>query len=336
MQVQEIEELDEIGAGQRRSRDVVCWQCGEKGHLQCDCSHKAADGQDDDIDDPNAYAGKSEQVIRITQSITVAARDNIYKQMGSERTKPNLYGAGYRKTKAALQKQQRNNAAMATTLTTQNTKTPVQATVAPPRIFQPRATQAPVIQQTVAQPSVMQQQQVTQVPNTPAQVIQVPATPGPSVAGNAQTPQKTVRYIRIPAGVTEATYNLRPATLNNVTASNTPATVTSTPVTAGRDQNNPQTSQVKQEPPTPGSVATPKTTSTTTVVRKGKGRGKKTSTVGVLDTTPETGEYLVEMEEDGLESSDSDATELYEILANMSGPEEEIEMNLEPEMEPPI
>ena len=47
-----------------------------------------------------------------------------------------------------------------------------------------------------------------QVPSTPAQVIQVPATPGPSAAGNAQTPQKTVWYIRIPAGVTKATYNL--------------------------------------------------------------------------------------------------------------------------------
>ena len=58
MRVQEIEEVDETGAGQRRSRDVVCWQCGEKGHLQCDCPLKAADGQDDDIDDPNAYAGK--------------------------------------------------------------------------------------------------------------------------------------------------------------------------------------------------------------------------------------------------------------------------------------
>ena len=182
----------------------------------------------------------------------------------------------------------------------------------------------------------MQQQQVTQVPNTPAQVIQVPPTPGPSVPGNAQTPQKKVRYIRIPAGVTKATYNLRPATLNNATSSNTPAIVTSTPVTAGRGQNNPQTAQVKQEPATPGSVATPKTTSTTTVVRKGKGSGKKTSTVSVLDTTPEIGEYLVEMEEDGLENSDSDATELYETLANMSGPEEEIEMNLKPEMEPPI
>ena len=55
MQIQEIEEVDEIGAGQRRSRDVVCWQCGEKGHLQQDCPHKVVDGQDDDIDDPNAY-----------------------------------------------------------------------------------------------------------------------------------------------------------------------------------------------------------------------------------------------------------------------------------------
>ena len=27
MQIQEVEEVDEIGAGQKRSRDVVCWQC---------------------------------------------------------------------------------------------------------------------------------------------------------------------------------------------------------------------------------------------------------------------------------------------------------------------
>ena len=83
-------------------------------------------------------------------------------------------------------------------------------------------------------------------------------------------------------------------------------------------------------------MATPKTTSTTTVVRKGKGRGKKVCTVSVLDTTPETGEYIEEMEEGELEGSDSDATELYEILASMDGPEEEVEMNLEPEIEPPI
>ena len=80
------------------------------------------------------------------------------------------------------------------------------------------------------------QQQVTQVPSTLVQTIQMPVVPGPSTAGNVQTRQKTVRYIRVPAGVTKATYNLRSATLNNVTASNTSQTVTSTPVTAGRGQ----------------------------------------------------------------------------------------------------
>ena len=34
---------------------------------------------DDEYDDSNEYAGKSEQVIRITQPITVATRNNIYK-----------------------------------------------------------------------------------------------------------------------------------------------------------------------------------------------------------------------------------------------------------------
>ena len=139
MQIQEVAEVDEIGAGQKRSRDVVCWQCGEKGHLQWDCPYKVVDVQDDDIDDPNAYAGKSEQIIRITQPLTVATRDNIYKHMGSQRTKANLYRAGYRKTKAALQEQQRINAAMATTLAAQNTVNPTQAAMAPPKAFQPRA-----------------------------------------------------------------------------------------------------------------------------------------------------------------------------------------------------
>ena len=40
MQVQEIEEVDEIGAMQRRLRDVVCWGCREKGHLQRDCPYR--------------------------------------------------------------------------------------------------------------------------------------------------------------------------------------------------------------------------------------------------------------------------------------------------------
>ena len=176
---------------------------------------------------------------------------------------------------------------------------------------------------------------MTQVLDTAAQVIQVPATPGPTTPGNVQNPQGTVRYIRVPAGVTKATYNLRPATLNNATTVNTPPTVTATPVTAGRGQNNLQMAQVKQEPPTPGSVVTPKTTSTTTVVKRGKGRGKRASTISVLDTTSKTGEYYIEVDKDDLEDGDSDATELYEIIANMNNPEE-VEMSLEPEMEPPI
>ena len=98
-----------------------------------------------------------------------------------------------------------------------------------------------------------------------------------------------------------------------------------------------QTAQVKQEPPTPGNVVTPKATSTTTIVKRGKERGKKTPSVSVLDTTYETGEYYIEVDEDDLEDGDSDATELHEILANMNEPKvEEIEMNMEPEMEPPI
>ena len=212
----------------------MCWQCGEKGHLQWDCPYKVVDGQDDDIDDTNAYAGKSEQIIRITQLITVATRDNIYKHMGSQRTKANLYRAGYRKTRAALQERQRINAAMATTLAAQNTMNPTQANVVPPKAFQPKAIRALNVQQTIAQPQVVQQPQKTQVPNTAAQVIQVPATPGPSTTGNVQNPQGTIRYIRVPAGTTKANYNLRPATLNNVTTVNTPAMVTTTPVTTAR------------------------------------------------------------------------------------------------------
>ena len=98
-----------------------------------------------------------------------------------------------------------------------------------------------------------------------------------------------------------------------------------------------QTAQVKQEPPTPGNVTTIKATSTTTIVKRGQGRGEKVPTVGVLDTSSETGEYYIEVDEDDLEDGDSDATELYEIFANMNDPEiEEVEMNMEPEMEPPI
>ena len=75
---------------------------------------------------------------------------------------------------------------------------------------------------------------MAQVPNTAAQIIQVPATSGPSTAGNVQNLQGTVSCIRVPAGTTKATYNLRPATLNKVTTVNTPAMVTTTPVTTER------------------------------------------------------------------------------------------------------
>ena len=68
MQVQEVEEVDEVGTGQRMSRDVVCWQCGERGHLQHGCLHKGGDDQVESVDYPNAYAGKSEQIIRINCS----------------------------------------------------------------------------------------------------------------------------------------------------------------------------------------------------------------------------------------------------------------------------
>ena len=116
---------------------------------------------------------------------------------------------------------------------------------------------------------------MTQVPNTAAQIIQVPATPGPSTSGSVQNLQGTVRYIRVPAGTTKATYNLGPATLNNVTTVNTPAMVTATSVTAGRGWINLHMAQVKQEPPTPGSVATPKTTFITTIVKERKRKRKK-------------------------------------------------------------
>ena len=320
MQVQEIEEFDEIGAMQRRLRDVVCWGCGEKGHLQRDCPYRTADVQDDGIDDSNAYAGKSEQVIRITQPITVATRDNIYKHMATQRTRANLYKAGYRRTKAALQEQQKINAAMTTTLATQNPTVTTQTVTTSPRVVQPKAVKT----------------QVAQNPNTTTRVVQIPTTPGSPGTGNVTTQQGQVRYIRVPPGTIRTAYNLRSTPLNNVTTATAPATATTavTPVAVGRGGGGPQVVQVKQEPAPPGNVATPKASST--VIRRGKGRGQKTSTVSVVEAMPEENEYFVEVGEEDLEGSDSDPTELYEILAEITGPEEEIEEGLEPEIEPPI
>ena len=217
MQVQEVEEVDEIGLGPKRSKDVVCWQCGEKEHLQRDCPHKETDDQAEGIDDPNAYAGRSEQIIRINQPITVTTRDNIYKQMGSQRTKASIYKAGYRKTRAALQEQQKINAAITSTLAAQ------------------KATQAPAMQPAVAQTPVVQQQPVQASPQ-PAQIIQIPATPGPSAPVSVQSPQRNVRYIKLPPGVTKGTYNLRPTSLNNprMAKASTTSPAATVSVTRGR------------------------------------------------------------------------------------------------------
>ena len=180
MQVQEIEEIDEIAALQRRFKDVVvCWGCGEKGHLYRDCPHRHENMQEDEYDDSNEYAGKSKQVIRITQPIMVATRDNIYKNMATQRTKANLYKTGYRRTKAALQKQQKINAAMSFTLAAQS-----QTVTTSPKVVQPKTVKT----------------QMTQNPNTTAQVVQNPATSGTPGTGNPPTWTGQVRYIRVPAG----------------------------------------------------------------------------------------------------------------------------------------
>ena len=320
MQVQEIEEIDEIAALQRRLKDVVCWGCGEKGHLHRDCPHIHENMHDDEFNDSNEYAEKSEQVIRITQPITVAMRDNIYKNMATQRTRANLYKAGYRRTKAALQKQQKINAAMSTTLAAQNPTVTTQTVTTSPRVVQPKTVKT----------------QVTQNPNTTTQVVQIPTTPGSPGTGNVSTRSGHVRYIRVPAGSTKTAYNLRSTPLSNATTVTTPATATTAvaPVAVGRGGGGPQVAQVKQEPASPGNVATPKASST--IVRRGKGRGQKTSIVCVVEAMPEGNEYIVEVGEEDLEGSDSDPAELYEILAEINGSEDEIEEGLEPEIEPPI
>ena len=315
MQVQEIEEIDEIAALQRRFKDVVCWGCGEKGHLYRDCPHRRENMQDDEYDDSNKYAGKSEQVIRITQPITVATRDNIYKNMATQRTKANLYKTGYRRTKAALQKQQKINAAMSSMLAAQS-----QTVTTSPKVVQPKIVKT----------------QATQNSNTTTQVVQDATTPGTPGAGNVLAWTSQVRYIRVPAGTSKTAYTLRstPSTKATTVTTSAMATTAVAPVAVKRGGGSSQMVQVKQEPAPPGNVATPKTSST--IVRRGKGRGQKISTVSVVDALPEGNEYLVKVGEEDLEGSDSDPTELYEILAEINGSEEETEEGLEPEVEPPI
>ena len=311
MQVQGIEEVDEVATMQNRFKDVVCWGCGEKGHLYRDCPHRRENVQDDGYDDSNEYAGKSEQVIRITQPITVATRDNIYKNMATQRTRANLYKAGYKRTKAALQKQQKINAAMSTTLAAQNlTVTTQTITTTSPKVVQPKTVKT----------------QMTQVPTTPE-------TPG---AGNVPNRIGRVRYIRMPVGTTKTAYNLRSTPSTKTTTITTAATTTTAvaPVAAGRGGGGPQGVQIKQEPASPGNIATPKASST--IVRRGRGRGQNTSTISVVEAVPEENEYIIEELEEELEGSDSDPTELYQILAELSGSEEELDEGLEPEIEPPI
>ena len=250
----------------------------------------------------------------------MAMRDNIYKNMATQRTRANLYKAGYRRTKAALQKQQKINAAMSITLAAQNPTVTTKTVTTSPRVVQPKAVKT----------------QVTQNPNTTTQVVQIPTTPGSPGTGNVTTRSGHVRYIRVPAGTTKTAYNLRSTPLSNATTVTTSATATTAvaPVSVGRGGGGPQVAQVKREPTSPGNVATPKASST--IVRRGKGRGQKTSAVSVVEAMPEGNEYIVEVGEEDLEGSDSDPAELYEILAEINGSEDEIEEGLEPEIEPPI
>ena len=234
--------------------------------------------------------------------------------MATQRTRANLYKAGYKRTKAALQEQQKINVAMSTTLAAQNPTVTTQAVTTAPRVVQPKVVKT----------------QVTQSPNTTTQVVQIPTTPGSPGTKNVTTQQGQVRYIRVPPGTTRATYRLRSTPTSNVATAMTAVA----PVAVGRGGGGLQVVQVKQEPAPPGNVATPKTSST--IVRRGKGRGQKTSTVSIVEALPEENENFVEVGEENLEGSDSDPAELYEILAEIAGPEEEIEEGLELEIEPPI
>ena len=140
-------------------------------------------------------------------------------------------------------------------------------------------------------------------------------------------------YIKVPTGTTRVAYNLRSTPLTKVAPVTTTATA-ATPVAVGRIGVGPQGIQVKQEPASPGNIATPKASST--IVRRGRERGQSTPTISVVETVPEENEYIVEELEEELEGSESDLTELYQILAELSGSEGELEEGLEPEIEPPI
>ena len=209
---------------------------------------------------------------------------------------------------------------MSTTLATQNPTVTNQTVTTSPKLVQSKTVKT----------------QVTQNPNTTTQVVQIPTTPGAPGAGNMPTRTGQVRYIRVPTGTTKTTYHLRSTPSTKATTVTTPVTATTAvaPVAVGRGGGSSQVSEVKQEPAPPGNVTTPKTSST--IVRRGKGIGQKTSTVSVIEAMPEGNEYLVEVGEEDSEGSNSDPAELYEILAEINGSEDEIEEGLDPEIEPPI
>ena len=66
--------------------------------------------------------------------------------MATQRTRANLYKAGYRRTKAALQEQQRINAAMSTTLAARNPTVTTQAVTTAPRVVQSKVVKTQVTQ----------------------------------------------------------------------------------------------------------------------------------------------------------------------------------------------
>ena len=140
----------------------------------------------------------------------------------------------------------------------------------------------------------------------------------------------------MPAGTTKTAYNLRSTPSTKTAAITTVATATTAVmlVAVGRGGGGPQGVQIKQEPASPGNVATPKASSM--IVRRGRGRGQNTSTISVVEAVPEENEYIIEELEEELEGGESDPTELYQILAELSGSEEELDERLEPEIEPPI
>ena len=206
---------------------------------------------------------------------------------------------------------------MSTTLAAQNpTVTTQTITMTSPKVVPPKTVKT----------------QVTQNPNTTTQVVQVPIPPGTAGVGSVPNQIGWVRYIRVPAGTTKTAYNLRSTPSTKTTATTTTTAVA--PVAVGRGGGGPQGVQIKQEPASPGNVATPKASST--IVRRGRGRGQNTSTISVVETVPEENEYIIEALEEESEGSESDPTELYQILAELSGSEEELDEGLEPEIEPPI